>query len=335
MSTNLPIRWIGALSAVGALVLVSALHSSSASTAAPTAPQVVSFAVMSSDPLVAQGIHPADILGAGGTPVIFCADLGLVCADPTTGVLDQIGGLSFGQEFYAVGLLPMQFSVAQGTRGAPGTAVRVEADCNPPEPQADVFGTALDGANTQIFDGNGVACGGNSGLPLYLQEGNPSSSVHALVGDPCLYVDPNCDGLPEVPVFLTLAAGSPTLTAIGATPADILLAHSAFTPLAWARGTADLGLVTGDALDAICIKENGNGAYDSGDVVLFSLAPGSPSLAARALSPADIMLPGQPATPLYRAAALGLQATDNVNGLMCSFEALAQIYLPLIQRNPP
>ncbi len=333
MSRTRATRWAGVLISTILLLLVFAQPSRIAKTApAPPEPQPVSFSVTASDPLVSSSVHPADILGAGGVPLIPCAGLGLVCTDLNTGANDQIGGLSFGQDFNATGLLPIQFSVAPGSRGAAGTAVRVEADCSPPEPQADVFGTTLDGTNVQIFDGNGIACGSNSGLPLYLDEGASGSSVHALVGDPCLYVDVNCDGVPENPVYFTLLPGSPTLALIGATPADILMTQGGFMPVKWADGVADLGLASGDVIDAFCLKENSNGVFDGEDLILFSLAPGSPTLSSLSASAADILLPGRPPRVFYRAALLGLQATDNVNGLMCSLESLSQLYLPLISR---
>ncbi len=335
MSAARAMRWTGALLAVAALVLVSARLSPSASLAPAQSvpePQDVSFSVADSDPLTAQGVHPADILGAAGIPSILCADVGLVCTDSATGANDEIRGLSFGQDFRPTGLLPIQFSVDQGSQGAVGTAVRVEANCSPAEPQADVFGTAANGSNLQVFDGDGVACGSNAGLGLYLTEGISSTNVYALDGDACLFVDLSCDGVPESPVFLTLAAGSPTLALIGATPADVLMTNVEFTAVKWADGVADLGLVTGDVIDALCVREDGSGVYDGEDQVVFSLAPGSPTLSALSASAADLLLPGRPPTVFYTAASLGLQSTDNVDAVMCSFE-LSRTFLPIVTRN--
>jgi len=56
-------------------------------------------------------------------------------------------------------------------------------------------------------------------------------------------------------------------------------------------------------------------------------------VAARSASAADLWLPGHPAIPFYRASSLGLQATDDVTALMCSFElSLSHIYLPVVFR---
>jgi uncharacterized repeat protein (TIGR01451 family) len=106
----------------------------------------------------------------------------------------------------------------------------------------------------------------------------------------------------------------------GATPADVLVLHAGIEPIKWADGITDLGLTAGDEIDALCVKEDGSGVYDSEDQVLFSLAPGSPSLAARSASAADLWIPGHPAVPFYQAALLGLQSSDDVTALMCSFE---------------
>ena len=337
MSAARSMRWAGALAAGIALVLVSAQISPSAVTlpqaASPPDPQSVNFTVAANDPLVAQGVMPADILSAGGNAVILCDDLGLLCVDPITSDYDVIGGLSYGQDFVSTEDLPIQFSVDQGSLGAAGTAVRVEAACSPGEPQADVFATAGGGSNVQALDGDGIACGANSSAGLYLEEGASSSDLSALDREACLFADPNCDGVPENPVFLTLAPGSPTLATLGASPADILMAGVDYVPLEWADGVADLGLNTNDAIDALCVLDNGDGEYGGGDRVLFSLAPGSPTLAAQSFSPADILAPGSPPSRRFTAASLGLQAGDDVDAMMCASVPFT-VYLPVVLKNP-
>jgi hypothetical protein len=329
-------RWAGGLAAAVALTFVSVQLLPSAVTlpqaASPPDPQSVSFTVGANDPLVAQGVLPADILSAGGNAVILCDDLGLLCVDPITSDYDVIGGLSYGQDFVSTESMPIQFSVAQSSLGLPGTAVRAEAACSPGEPQADVFATAGNGSNVQVLDGDGVACGANSSAGLYLGEGASSSDLSALDGEACALADPNCDGVPENPVFLTLAPGSPMLTDLGASSADILMAGVDYVPLEWADGAADLGLNANDAIDALCVLDNGDGVYGSGDRVLFSLAPGSPTLAAQSFSPADILAPGSPPSRRYTAASLGLQAGDNVDAMMCASVPFT-VYLPVILKS--
>jgi hypothetical protein len=294
--------------------------------------QKLSFSIGSSDPRTAVGIHPADILGIGAMPLITCDKLGLICIDPATGAQDDIISLSYGQDFIEIGLPPMQFSVAEGSTGMPGTAVRLESSCNPAEPQSDVFETDLTSTNSQDLDGNGAACSTNSGFGLLLAEGASFDQIDALERDPCMFVDPNCDGVPEEPIFFTLATNSPSLATSGATPADILVSGIDFAPLVWASGTNDLGLKRDDVIDAICIREDGDGRYGSGDQLLFSLAPGSPSLTQISASAADLLRP-QPLRIGVLARLLGLGTGDNLEALICSSKIqFRDMFLPLIRK---
>ncbi|MGD8624354.1 MAG: hypothetical protein PVF47_14565 [Anaerolineae bacterium] len=317
------------LAMVLVVVLVTAAQGPAPSAFTPP-PEVQgqSFSITTGDPLNGVGVNPADVL-VSGVPLILCFDLGLLCRDVDTGTYDDIQAVSFGWDFGSSGLPLLQFSVDAGSRGLPGTAVRVEADCSPAEPQGDVFETSLDGANEQDLDGDGLACGSNSGLGLALSEGSPADNLDTLERDPCLFPDPNCDGLPDDPILLALAGDSPSLDLVGATGADILVAGIEFVPTIWAGGSTDLGLVAGDEIDALCVGENGNAEYDDGDRVLFSLAPGSPSLASLSASPADLLAPA-PLRVLYPAGALGLETADNVDALNCETLPLHERYLPLV-----
>jgi hypothetical protein len=301
----------------------------------PETVQGESFSVARADPSTATGVHPADILGAGGAPLIACENLGLACYDAATGVADDIRGLSFGIDFTDSELPPLQFSVDAASRGKANTGVRAEADCSPAQAQADVFETALDGTNIQDLDGDGTPCSGNQGFGLSLVEGATADNVDALAPDPCHSVDINCDGIPEEPIFLTLAPGSPTLTLIDATTADILMTGADFAPVVWAKGVTDLGLKTGDMIDALCINDDGDGVYDGGDQLLFSLAPGSPTLTALSASAADL-LRASPLRVSVSAKALGLEKTDNIDALVCSAAVSdvtsQELYLPVIKR---
>ena len=231
--------------------------------APPPEAQNQSFSISSGSVLTASSVSPADVLGAGVYPLIICENLGLLCNDPVTGALDNVRGLSYGNDFVVTGLPPIQFSVATGSRGLTGTAVRAEADCTPAEPQADVFETALDGQNYQDLDGDGVACSSNSGFGLDLSEGVGGDNLDEIAGDPCLSVDADCNGDPDGAIFVTLAPGSPTLSAIAANPSDVLLTSSQIAPSVFASGVVDLGLQASDVVDALCVRENGDGVYDS------------------------------------------------------------------------
>jgi hypothetical protein len=93
-----------------------------------------------------------------------------------------------------------------------------------------------------------------------------------------------------------------------------------------------LGLQSGDVIDALCVKDSGNGAYGSGDFVLFSLAPGSPTLSTWSASAADVLAPKNAFR--YLASTLGLQATDDIDGLNCAQDVtLLKLYLPIVVRN--
>ncbi|NTU64763.1 MAG: hypothetical protein HGB05_15545, partial [Chloroflexi bacterium] len=130
----------------------------------------------------------------------------------------------------------------------------------------------------------------------------------------------------------TLAAGSPTLSAINAAPSDVLMTGSEIEPSIFANGTADLGLQASDVIDALCVRENGDGSYGSGDLIMFSLAAGSPSLTAWQASAADLLTPRN--LFRYRASALGLQATDDIDGLQCALVIdLYTLRLPVILKN--
>ncbi len=322
----------GSLIAGAALLLVVALPAlglATPQTVAPV-PHGLSFAIEDNTPLAQAGIFPSDLVGMDGLQAIPCLNLGLLCVDQLRGIKDQVHGLSYGNDFHRSHLPPMEFSVGVRSQGAAGTAVKVEASCAPPEPQADVFASNGDATNVQVFDGNGLPCGSNAGLGLGLVEGLSSDQLRDLDEYPCPVVDASCDGMPEQPVFFTLAPDSPSLSLVGAAPADILLSAGGMTPVVWAWG-ADLGLAPGDVINALCIQENGNGIYDSADRVMFTLAQGSPTLAAGSFSAADVLMPGSPPRAFFRAASLGLLPGDSITGLVCAFE-VSQTYLPVIRR---
>ncbi|MFN8533387.1 MAG: hypothetical protein U0556_07550 [Dehalococcoidia bacterium] len=283
-------------------------------TAPPAEVQGQSFSVAPGGPLASLGVGPADILAAGGAPSIPCGSLGLICFDPSNGAADDLAGLSFGWDFIITGLPAIEFVVGPTSRGVIGSAVRAEATCSPAEPGADIFESDARGTNLQDLDGNGTPCGVNTGYSLGLAE--TGQQIDALDRDPCQYIDPNCDGLPELPVLLTLAPGSPTLILLGMGPADVLMTTRGTVPWRWASA-ADFGLDVGDAIDALCIREDGDGRFGAGDLVLFSLAPGSPALGRLSAGGADLLAPG-PLRIGVSAAALGLLPSDDVVGLKCS-----------------
>src|SRR5262249_26508717 len=124
------------------------------------------------------------------------------------------------------------------------------------------------------------------------------------------------------PVYFTLAPGSPTLAAIPAVPSDILvefppgfLAPVVFFPGAALPVAAPCaGPPPGcDEVDALDI-------FPPGPTILFSLAPGSPTLGACPASAADIFVSGAPCSIAIASEALGLLPGDNVDALAIDFD---------------
>jgi len=288
-----------------------------------------SFSIRADSVTAAAGLHPADILGAGPIVLIACADLGLVCYD-AGGDVDDLGALSYGADFIVNDLPPVQFGVAAGAKGQKDTAVAAEAGCNPAQPQADVFESAYNGDNAQDLDGDGADCADNAGYGLGLTEAAQVDSIDALATDPCGTVDLDCDGLPERPIYFSLAPNSPSLAIFGASAADILTAGGGLFAELWAAGSA-LGLAQNDVIDALCLNESGDGVYGLGDVVVLSLAPGSPSLTALGASGGDLIA----VAPLRVAAAaevLGLDPGDNLTAAQCQQFVPRDLYMPRLGR---
>ncbi len=132
----------------------------------------------------------------------------------------------------------------------------------------------------------------------YSAVGPPEDNLDALEIDDASHVDANGDGLPEAGVYFTLHAGSPTIGLAdplpgiatgpdpdGVTADDILLSPPpGFLPgtlqfAIFARGVVDIGLLPADDVDALALYDAFPfGELGAGDVALFSLAAGSPSL---------------------------------------------------------
>jgi hypothetical protein len=263
-----------------------------------------------------------NVIGPGGASVsgvhvaISCTALGLSAAGCAAGGnQDDLDALSFGRDF-SPGTDSVDFSVGPGSVGAAGSAVAQQAACSPPEPQADEFSSRRDGANSLLLDGDGLGNGCPTASGLGLIERPSSDNLDAIAGDSLSVVDTNGDGLLDNPIYLSLSQGSPTLAAYARSPADILWTLGIGTPGVYASA-AQLGLQLTDDIDALCVSHPGDGAtYNPGqDKVLFSLAPGSPTLAALGASPADVLAPG-PKVAIH-AWELGLRPTDNVDAMSC------------------
>lgn len=248
---------------------------------------------------------PDDILAPGPVPVLFGGGSGF-----------DVNGISYGHPHTAfASVAGLAFSVDRFAGGAPGTATFTESGGGATfgEQSADVYSAmfAAAGFNTLLHDGDGASPPG-AGIPpigLGLIEavgGSPTDDLNAL--DLRL---PAFGG----PVYWTADA----LTLPGGS-ADIFLTtslpYTAF-PATYAS-SATLGLAMTDDIDGLVVFDDGDGIYGAADTILFSLAPGSPSLPGLFAGPGDVFFAsgGGPVSGVYApAGVLGLAPGDNVNAL--------------------
>jgi hypothetical protein len=223
--------------------------------------------------LAANGWSPADILlmdedSGVVTRLLSTADLGLVEADD----IDALSFVTPGQS----SAVSTEFSVSEDSAGAPGTQIETEA-AFPGDLGADVWALgglgggegpegigAIDpSAPFQWVDEDGINAGTN----------HPIAAAGLVPGDEIdawSRVDPADPGTP----YYSLAPGSPTLTPLLASPADIL-ETDALGDASIAVSHTDLGLDSNDDVDAL----SGNIGTGGFEVIYVSLAADSPSLA--------------------------------------------------------
>ena len=250
---------------------------------------------------------------------IPCASLGLTAGGcDSAGSVDDLNALSYGDDLPVGAKSETNFSVGPGAQGAPGSAVEVQRSCPAPEPEPDVFSARLNGTNTQELDGNGPigTCAG--AFPLGLVEGaSVRDDLNALYGQDPIVVDTDLNGVPDQAVYFSLDLASPSLTTYGLSAADVLRTVNGGQPTVYAAPAA-LGLEAGDDIDALCLRESGDGSYGAGDLLYFSLAPGSTTLGQIGAGPGDVLTPGSPNPAVVQSAALlGLLAGDDVDALKC------------------
>lgn len=279
-------------------------------------------------------LHPADVLGlvpaissaAAQAPFVRlpCSSLGLSadgCDDGADGDQDDLDALSFGHDLS--GPPGALFSVGPGAQGAPGSAVETQTSCPPvlpgaaPEAQPDVFRSDLGGTNELLLDGNGPVGSCQVAFPLGLVEASTArDDLDALDASDASAVDSNGDGVPDQPLYFSLDAASPSLAALGLSPADILVTAGGAIPTAYASADA-LGLAVGDDIDAVCLRDDGDGRFGPADNIVFSLRAGSPTLTRIGAGPGDLLAPAQPPQAVRRSSDLGLRETDDVDSISC------------------
>jgi len=287
----------------------------------PTLPPIPATAGTVLNPAVvpAPGPLPPPVVG------IPAAALGLVAGD-------VVSGLSFGigPPAPAVGL-KVHFSVDAASAGAvfPPPPATVACEAGGGQAQSDVFlsqpfGPALPFLNVLELDGNGFAdsppCAGSGAVGLGLVEPSPDD-VTGLEMCPASFVFSGA--ILTAPVYFTLAPGSPTLGAIPAVPSDILVeAPPGFAPpvIFFPGGALPVAAPCAAAPPA-CDAVDALEVFPPGPTILFSLAPGSPTLGACPASAADIFVNGPPCSIAIASGALGLLAGDNVDALAVDFDS--------------
>jgi hypothetical protein len=286
-------------------------------------------------------LDPADLHDDGNPPPanLPAASLGLASGDDIDALSYGLDVLDDFEDPEAEGSFMVAFSVDPASVGSPNSGVNREATQTTPEAYADEFITYFQNSNIELVDEQA----------LVLQEGSLGDDLDALTGQPTRYPDPDGNTIPERPVFFSLAPGSPSLTTLGVSPADLLFSQNGSVGVYALE--SDLGLVPGDDVDALCLQKSGlpspvlrPGVGPPGppapgaaqfDYALFSLARGSPTLATIGASAADLLVtdfsPNRPnlvAPPaLYaEAAKLGLLDSDDLDALKC---LLATVFIPV------
>ncbi|MCA8961260.1 MAG: hypothetical protein KDC38_12135, partial [Planctomycetes bacterium] len=185
--------------------------------------------------------------------------LGLLPGDDINAVHIELRPLANGDEF---GIFPaFTFSVDVGAAGGTGTAVAAQAPFN----AADLFESNGSGFNAWTLDELQMGLAATAATDI---DANLLTQLSSLTGNPWVY--------------FSLAPGSPTLSALGASAADILATRALGTPKVSITAT-QLGLRNADDLDAL-VMLSGADANDDGDfndpgdsfpMVIFSVSPSS------------------------------------------------------------
>lgn len=256
---------------------------------------------------------------------------------PVTEVTDANLGLLGGDNVDAVSantatgkniLYHIHFTADRGSLGLPPSAYRAEALLN--QAASDIWRmNNLTSISPQASMAGCVAAAVGGAQGLFRNQDNYDFIFTALAGaGPLGGNQDNMDGLElddmdvvapvqmhDVNVYLSLDAASPSLGA--GSPADIFWAPAGFGFVGWAAA-GQLGLAAGDDVDGLVVWDRGQvGFAEPGiDLVLFSLAPGSPSLGLGG-SAADIFVSDLTgAFCLYVPAnALGMRFADNIDGI--------------------
>lgn len=257
-------------------------------------------------------VHPADLLMAGPNVHVPWASMQLDPGDDLDALscgLDIVTGeeiIYFSVDRRSIGIssqiTPYDVN-GQAGLGQQAGDIYVTIDANSLVQSSPVGWNYLD-VNQHEF---GLAPTGFLGLPMQ-PYGGEQDNLDAYSMEEFDY---DADGMPDYPVFFSLAAGSPTLGTLGASAADILIADPLFDPTDIMIRHDEIGLQFDDDIDALAMSMHTGLAY-------ISLAPGSPTLTMLGASPADIFLVdiySGSSQLWYTCGQLGLLFDDNVDAL--------------------
>jgi len=307
---------IGRRAALAALLAAGMILGCSSWALADPGPDPHTFSLDKASP---SGVDPADLLNPNAVPPpttqVLAANLGLLLGD-------ELDALSGGADAVR-DLNIVFFSVDRLSMGAvPG-----------PLPPWDVLNQALLSQQAgDVFVSTNAAGGWSPPVGVNMLRDNQGAlgeipSILPTVPNPGPMdrldamafeeFDLTGDGAHDLPVYFSLDLLSPSLVA-PLSAADILLSPVGGGFVVFAPAGA-MGLTMHDDLDALALLDLGvAGRVDPGvDLALFSLAPGSPTLALLGASPADVFITAfnNASAVRYPAGSLGLLFEDNVDAL--------------------
>jgi hypothetical protein len=288
-----------------------------------TSPSVGGACVFGVDPVtlyrwVSPPLGGCDIGGIGPVTEVGSGAFGLATADNIDAVSSNTGTpKNIPYHLY--------FSADRASLGLAGTPYRAEAVVN--QAASDVWRMNNVTANSPLVSMAACAPSGIGGAHALFRNQDSYDFIFSAAPGVAIAgnqdnldalelddLDPSLDKVHDVGVYFSLDAASPSLG--GASPALLFFAPAGGVFAPWV-GAAQIGLVPADDIDALVVWDRGViGAPDAGvDLILFSLAPGSPSLGG--FSPATIFVSDLAglACPFVAANTLGLRAADNVDGL--------------------
>ena len=280
------------------------------STVALAAPDTFSIDAISPSPN-----DPADLLNPGMSVQVPKANLGLI-------VGDELDALAGGNDAVQLNNIVF-FSVYRSSQGIAGplTPLDVNGQATLNQQAGDLFVTTTAVGMGVVPQGinmlyNNQSFYGEVPLISLLADNtdNPLDNLDAISFEE---YDMNGGPATDRPTFFSLGANSPSLGG-GFSAADILISPAGSGGFNVFAPAAQMGLVTDDDLDALALLDlDQSGTVSAGDMGLFSLAPGSPTLAGLGASPADVFLTLFNGTSAvrYPAASLGLLFEDNVDAL--------------------